>query len=217
MERPAARWGIGLAASGAILLAAWAVLEFMPAVEEPASPGKTPNPSKAPWSRSIPGSEYSFAHGLVILVDHVLPGAGSLALATGLGLLIFDGRRLAGPTSRRLAASILGVLVLLAGVTLIGITIWQWRVRTAPMEPAWIGGVREIDEDSPFFGDFADWTPNKSDAYWERMRRRDRLDRLWWRVVLYGFPPMGLLLAATGLWLLASAPRRHVTTEDGAR
>jgi hypothetical protein len=224
VDRPAAteaaRWGVRLTAGGALLLVAWAALEFIP-VEEPASPGKTPNPSKSSWYyEPLPASDYSLARALSVLIGHVLPGAGSLALAAGLGLIIFDGRRSRARTGHRLATTLFGILILLAGVSLVGTTLWQWRVRTAPMEPASPGTLREIDEDSPFFGDFADWTPEKSDAYWERMRRKDRLDRLWWRIVLYAFPPIGLLLAATGIWMIAADHRprpSRVTMENEAR
>ncbi|MBI3856431.1 MAG: hypothetical protein HY293_12155 [Planctomycetes bacterium] len=202
-----ARWGAWLLAAGLILLAAWAALEFS-SVEEPASPGKTPNPSQVRWDQPIPGWKYSLARGFVVFVGFVLPSAGSLACAAGLGLILLDARSRPGRLDHGMLASLMGVLLLLAGLALMGTTAWQWHVRTKPMEPADLTKPAEYDPESPFFQDFKDWTPQKSDAYWEKMRRKDRLDRLWWRIVLYVFPPVGLIFAALGIGLLTVSPRR---------
>jgi len=201
----AARWGARLVIAGLLLLAAWAALEFIP-IEEPASPGKTPNPTQSPWNKPIPGWEYTLARGLVILVDYVLPTVGSIACFSGLGLIFLEGRR--GSTSRGLLASVMGGLLLLAGLSLMGTTVWQWHVRTQPIGPADPTKPAEYDPESPFFQDFSKWTPEKSDAYGEKMRRRGRLDRLWWRTVLYVFPPVGLIFAVFGVHLLAARPKR---------
>lgn len=207
MEHRAVRWGAGLVAAGALLLAAWAILEFTPLgrKEEPASPGKTPNPSQSPWNKPIPPWEYSLAYGLVILIDTVLPAGGSLALGAGLSLLLAQARPRSGHS---LATALLGSLVLVGGLSLLATTFWQWHVRTARIEPACPGSTPSVDRDSPFFGDLAEWTPEKARASLEESRRKDRLDRLWGRILLTLFPPLGLLLAATGLWLLSARSNR---------
>jgi len=194
-------------AGGAFVLLAWTLLLFLslPRLEEPASPGRTPNPSLVRWDLPVPAAEYSFAR-LLRRAWELLPLAGVLAVAIGAGLLLFAARPgSAGGAARPL----LGVLFLLLGASLVGLTAWQWRVRTAPIEPPSPGRTPEFDPDSPFFQDFSKWTPEKSDAYFRKLDRMSRLDDLLWRSVLYVFAPAGTLLAAAGLWLLVTrAPQR---------
>ncbi len=198
----AARAGTLALAGGAFVLLAWALLLFLslPRLEEPASPGKTPNPSLVRWDAPVPAAEYSFAR-LLRRAWELLPLAGVVAAAIGTGLLLVAARPgSAGGAGRPL----IGAVFLLLGTSLVGLTAWQWRVRTAPIEPASPGRTPEFDPDSPFFQDFSKWTPEMSDAYLRKLDRRSRLDRLWWRSVLYVFAPAGVLLAAAGLRLLVT-------------
>lgn len=212
----AARAGTLILAGGAFVLLAWTLLLFfsLPALEEPASPGKTPNPSLVRWDVPVPDAEYSFARFLRISWEY-LPLVGVLAVAIGAGLLLVAARPgSAGGAARRG----IGVLFLLMGVSLLGLTAWQWRVRTAPLEPFDPTHTYEIDPDSPFLQDFSNWTPHSSDAYFRKLERLDRLDLLWARSLFYVFAPAGVLLAAAGLWLLVTrAPRPHVEMNPTAR
>jgi len=188
---------------GAILLTAWASLEFTH-VEEPASPGKTPNPSEFPWNVPVPKWEYALARTMIILVDYVLPVLACSAFAFGISLLCLDAGSRPGPI-----VVVIGALLLIAGASLIATTLWQWQVRTKPMEISLPTTPNEMDPDSPFAQDFSKWTPEKSEAYWRKVAWWDRLDRVWWRLVLYSFPPVAVLFAATGLWLLTANRRRR--------
>ena len=196
------RWGVRFLIGSAIVVATWAFFEFAPR-EEPASPGKTPNPSLSPWNQPIPRSEFNLGRVIVALIDTVLPLLAASAFAAGLAMIAVDAGSHPG-----ILRSILGPVLLIGGLSLVATTIWQWHVRTRPMEITMPTTPTEMDPDSPFAQDFSKWTPEKSDAYWKKMRRWDRLDMIWWRLVLYGFPPAGLLFAATGIWLLSARGRR---------
>jgi hypothetical protein len=212
----AARAGTLILAGGAFVLLAWTLLLFLslPTLEEPASPGKAPNPSLVRWDVPVPAAEYSFARFLQVTWEY-LPLAGVLVMAIGAGLLLVATRPgSAGGAARRG----IGVLFLLFGVSLVGLTMWQWRIRTAPLEPFDPKQNYEIDPDSPFLQDFSKWTPHSSDAYFRKLDRIDRLDRLWWRSLLYVFAPAGALLSAAGLWLLVTrSPQPRIGVSPTAR
>lgn len=87
--------GALLIAAGAALLGLWLWLHFGPPVEEPANPGRTPNPSTSPWTHL--GWPERLVHSWPWALRLLLPSAALLLIA-GLAVLItsWTGRRTPG-------------------------------------------------------------------------------------------------------------------------
>ena len=91
MPTSSASLGVLLVLAGALLFGVWVYVCWAPGppLEEPASPGRTPNPSTAPWTydREKEESEYLLNRWKRGLVFYGLPAAGLILAALGVATL----------------------------------------------------------------------------------------------------------------------------------